>query len=162
MPDRRRRSIARRGSRKGTNWGRIVFTGTTQIAAASKSLLTTVVLSNPGIGETLVRSRGHIFVFSDQAAAVEMQIGAFGCVVVSDLAIAAGAASIPGLESTTVVSKDLDAAAIWVVPVKTMRPQLVPLREPRRAILRRRRSGTTCPSQVRSSADPRQGQAPLS
>ena len=36
-----------------------------------------------------------IMVGSDQVAVVEQQIGALGFIVVSDLAIAAGAASIP-------------------------------------------------------------------
>ncbi len=64
--------------------------------ANSKVLLTSVVLSNPGIGETVRRTRGLISIMSDQQTVVEEQVGAFGMVVVTDLALAAGAASIPG------------------------------------------------------------------
>ena len=54
------------------------------------------LLSNPGIGETIRRTLGGVYVTSDQNAAVENQFGAVGMIVVSDLAIAAGAASVPG------------------------------------------------------------------
>jgi len=56
----------------------------------------TFVLSNAGIAETIVRTEGMLFVISDQASTFELQNGALGMVVVSDLAIAAGAGSIPG------------------------------------------------------------------
>ena len=42
------------------------------------------------------RTRGWVHVTSDQSAAAELQLGSLGLVVVSDLALAAGAASIPG------------------------------------------------------------------
>ncbi len=67
-----------------------------QVAAGTKILSTSLVLSNPGIGETVRRTRGVVSVASDQGAAIEDQLGALGLVVVSDLALAAGAASIPG------------------------------------------------------------------
>ena len=86
----------RRGTRRGTSWARVVEDDFTTVAQASKALIITLVLSNPGISETIVRTEGRILVLSDQAAAVERQFGAIGMVVVSDLAIAAGAASIPG------------------------------------------------------------------
>ncbi len=63
---------------------------------STKILLGVFVLSNVGIGETVRRTIGNIWVVSDQAAADEVQVGAFGCIVVTDLAAAAGAASIPG------------------------------------------------------------------
>ncbi len=53
-------------------------------------------MSNPNIDETVLRTVGLISIQSDQAAAQEEQIGAFGMIVVNDLAVAAGAASIPG------------------------------------------------------------------
>ncbi len=99
MPDRRirRRSFSRRsGARRGTNWGRLVEDSVTTVPAASKVLLASFVLSNPGIAETIVRTIGRFAWMSDQVAVVESQIGAFGMVVVSDIALAAGAASIPG------------------------------------------------------------------
>ncbi len=87
------------GRRAPTNWARSDFptTGTfLSIAQGTKVLLGTVVLSNPGINETIRRTRGIISWASDQGAAIEDQIGAFGMIVVNDLALAAGAASIPG------------------------------------------------------------------
>jgi len=84
------------GRRQPTNWARVTSVGTVVVPAASKLLLTTIVLSNPGIDETIRRTRGLIHISSDQAAAVEDQTGAMGMVVVNDLAIAAGAASLPG------------------------------------------------------------------
>ncbi len=78
-----------------TNWGRTVFSLAT-VAASSKVLLGFFVLDNLGIAETVRRFRGRFLVISDQVANTEINTGALGMVVVSDLAVAAGAASIPG------------------------------------------------------------------
>jgi len=86
----------RAGRRQPTTWSRTTSVGSLTVPAASKVLLTTFTLANPGIGETVRRTRGLISISSDQTAAVEEQTGALGFVVVTDLAIAAGAASIPG------------------------------------------------------------------
>ena len=98
MADRRvrRRAFTGRRSRRGTNWARTVEATVTTVPAASKVLLASFALSNPGIAETVVRTLGKFFWVSDQASAVESQLGAFGWIVVNDLALAAGAASIPG------------------------------------------------------------------
>ncbi len=96
MAQRFRQRTVRFSSRKGTNWARGSHGSDTIAAGPTKALLLTLVLSNPGITETIVRTRGRIFVQSDQSAAVEDQVGAFGMMVVNDLALAAGAASIPG------------------------------------------------------------------
>ena len=69
-----------------------------------------VILSNPGIGETVRRTRGWLSINSDQVAAPEEQLGAFGIMVVNDLAIAAGAASIPG----PVTDASDDGWFVWV------------------------------------------------
>ncbi len=95
-----RRTAVARGGRGGTrrgatDWARIVATGYTTVPAATKILLVSFALSNPGISETVRRTRGMISVRSD-AAVLESQLGALGFVRVNDLAIAAGAASIPG------------------------------------------------------------------
>ena len=66
------------------------------VPAATKVLIGGFTLSNPGIDETVLRVAGMLSVTSDQIAASEAQIGAFGMIVVNDLAVAAGAASIPG------------------------------------------------------------------
>ena len=97
MAVRRIRSSTRStGHRAPTNWARSVATGYVTIAAGTKVLLATVILSNPGINETIRRTRGRFSVHSDQAVGGEPQLGALGWIVVNDLAIAAGAASIPG------------------------------------------------------------------
>ena len=69
------------------------------VPAATKVLLGTFTLSNPGIDETILRVAGYLSVISDQLVATEQQIGSLGFVVVNDLAVAAGAASIPGPSS---------------------------------------------------------------
>ncbi len=98
MPRRRltsgTRTVARQ--RQPTSWARFVSASKVTVPAASKLILTTTVLSNPGIGETVRRTRGRLWVESDQSAVRENQLGALGVMVVSDLAVAAGAASIPG------------------------------------------------------------------
>ncbi len=85
-----------RSARKPSTWSRTVSTAPLTVAAGTKAVFTTFVLNNVGIGETVRRTRGAIMVASDQTSNFEFQFGALGFVVVSDLAIAAGAASIPG------------------------------------------------------------------
>ena len=85
----------RRGPSR-TNWGRTVNPIQVTVAAATKVFLSGFALDNPGISETVRRTRGQIFVRSDQGAASEDQVGAFGMMKINDVALAAGAASIPG------------------------------------------------------------------
>ena len=97
MPSPRRRFVRPgRGSRKGTGWARNINSTLTPVPAATKVLFGTFVLSNPGITETIIRTRGRFAVASDAAAATEQQFGAWGMIVVNDLAVAAGVASLPG------------------------------------------------------------------
>ena len=91
----RQRFPSSRRRNPNRSWGGTIFPTYTTVAAGSKVLLTTVVLSNPGIDETILRTVGNISIQSDQLAAGEQQLGAFGLIVVTDLAIAAGVASIP-------------------------------------------------------------------
>jgi len=100
----------RSGRRQPTNWARTTSVAPVALPAASKILLTTIVLSNPGIDETIRRTRGIIHINSDQGAAAENQTGAMGMVVVNDLAVAAGAASLPGPHTD---SSD-DGWFVWV------------------------------------------------
>jgi len=65
----------------------------TAVAAGAKVLLATIALSNPGINETVRRTRGWINVNQTLSGT---KLGALGFVVVNDLAIAAGVASMPG------------------------------------------------------------------
>jgi len=78
-----------------TNWGRTTFRNVF-VAAGTKVLVASFVLSNPGINETIRRTRGRILFNSDQATVFEGSVPVLGMMVVSDLALAAGAASIPG------------------------------------------------------------------
>ncbi len=98
MADRRvvRRSagFGRRTRRVPGTWSRNQILPTT-VPLSTKILLGTFALSNPGIGETVRRTVGQILVRSDQVAAGEDIVGAFGMMVVSDIAAAAGIASIP-------------------------------------------------------------------
>ena len=82
--------------RSPTTWARQVSTIGVTVAPATKVLAATIILSNPGISETVRRTRAILSIASDQMIAPEHQLGAYGFVVVSDLAIAAGVASIPG------------------------------------------------------------------
>ncbi len=90
------RSFAPRGTRPATDWSRFVLLDTVIVAAGTKALLATFVLSNPGISETIRRTRGRLYVGSDQSAAFEGVSFALGFVRVTSFATAAGAASIPG------------------------------------------------------------------
>ena len=67
----------------------------TVIPPASKLLLGTFTLNNPGIGETVRRTRGLISVGSDQSVAIENQLGAVGLVVINDVALTLGITAIP-------------------------------------------------------------------
>ena len=96
MPARRTsRSFARRAP-PNRSWSRSFTAAPIVVAAATKVLLGTFVLSNPGIDETILRTVGMLSIQSDQGAASEDQIGAFGMILVRATAAAAGAASIPG------------------------------------------------------------------
>ena len=79
------------------------------MAASSKILLASGVLSNAGIGETIRRTMCDLYIKSDQAATSENYQGAFGIVVVSDLALAAGASAIPG----PVTDRNDDGWLLW-------------------------------------------------
>ena len=91
-----RRTTSRSNVRHNNAWFSVVSSTFIVIPAASKVLLGTLTLSNPNIDETQLRVIGSVAVGSDQAAAFENQIGSVGLIVVSDVAAAAGAASIPG------------------------------------------------------------------
>ena len=84
------------GARPNRAWSPNFASAYTVIPAASKVLLATLTPSQTLIDLTVLRVVGGISVASDQAAANEEQIGAFGMIIVTDIAIAAGIASIPG------------------------------------------------------------------
>jgi len=68
----------------------------TSVPVASKVLLTTFTLDNPGIAEVVRRTRGKFMATSDQGLVQEWHLGAFGVIPVTSVALAAGAASLPG------------------------------------------------------------------
>ncbi len=110
MATRGRRPLARgRGRRPGGTWSRTVSVALSTTAAASKTLLTSFSLSTAGIGETVRRTRGRVWFGSDQSSTTEAYSGAFGLVVVNDIALAAGAASIPGPNT----DRDDDGWFVW-------------------------------------------------
>ncbi len=110
MPNRQRGRVFVRDRRPSlTNWGRSVAVSFTTIAPGAKTLI--LAFANlAGINETVRRTRGVLSVRSDQSVAPEAQLGALGMVVVNDLAIAAGAASIPG----PVTDASDDGWFVWV------------------------------------------------
>ena len=93
---RRRFNPTRSGSRPNRGWSNTTFAVAVTIPAASKVLLGSFTLVTTGIDITILRSVGGVSVASDQTAAIESQIGAVGAIMVTDTALAAGIASIPG------------------------------------------------------------------
>ena len=96
MALRRGRSFQGRAKRAGTNWGRLDLTQSHAVAASTKLLLGSFVLDNPGIAETVRRTRGVIIAHSDQGSVFERSAVAFGMIVVTDAALAIGVTAIPG------------------------------------------------------------------
>ena len=69
----------------------------TTVAPATKVLIGGLATGvTGGVDLTILRTVGGISVRSDQAAALEPQLGSFGMILVTDIAFAAGIASIPG------------------------------------------------------------------
>ena len=96
MATQRRPRFAGRGRRQPTGWTRSIATGSQVVAAGTKVLIATANLDPTGISRTVRRTRGVFTISSDQEAAQEEQIGAFGIIVINSVALTAGVASIPG------------------------------------------------------------------
>ena len=88
---------SRRGSggRPNRGWSGQVSTAVVNIPANSAVLLGGFALTNPGIDVTVLRTVGSIYINTDQTAANEQQIGAFGFILVTDTAFAVGITAIP-------------------------------------------------------------------
>ncbi len=99
-----------RSDRQPTNWSRVVENAQVTIAAVTKVLMHNLVLSNPGIAETVRRTRGVLTVTSDVAAIGEFVSGALGAMVVTDTAVAVGITALPD----PVTDKDDDGWMLWV------------------------------------------------
>jgi len=91
----RARRMSTRSTPANTNWGRLVL-AKVGVAAGTKTLVGSFILDNPGISETVRRTRGRFMFTSDQATIQEVGTPVWGMIVVTDVALAAGAASIPG------------------------------------------------------------------
>jgi len=96
VPTRSRRQSFPTRRRANKAWAGFATTGGVAVAASTKVLLGTFVLSNANIDETFLRTVGVLGVASDQVVADEDWSGAMGIITVTDIAAAAGAASIPG------------------------------------------------------------------
>ena len=96
MPRRTTRSnYPRRSQSIAPTWGFLQPGGQVAVPANSGAILGSFVLNVSAIEETVLRVRGRLWVVSDQSAAVEDQLGAFGMMVVTEQAFASGAAAIP-------------------------------------------------------------------
>ena len=85
--------FAGRSQRAPTDWVREIFFAVALLPTGIKALVATIALSNQGIGETIRRTRGQVSVSAIAGGDRKL---AMGMIVVSDLALAAGVASIPG------------------------------------------------------------------
>ncbi len=83
------------GTRPNLSWSRTVSATFTSIAAATSVIVANFELSNQGIDEVLLRTRG-MYVVKPSVGVDAIGVGAFGFAVVTDAAFTAGAASIPG------------------------------------------------------------------
>jgi len=86
------------GPRRMTQWAGSVDSTTAQVLAAATAVLDQS-LSQATLGQlvpaTIVRTRGNLWVASDQASVSEELFGALGMVVVTEQARVAGVGSIP-------------------------------------------------------------------
>ena len=85
---------ARSRPRAATNWARSVASEEFVLAPSSKVLALTTELSNPGINETILRTHVELYV-KPTSTALTFINGAFGGIVVNDLAVGVGVGSIP-------------------------------------------------------------------
>ena len=104
------RAPFQRRQRSATQWARLGNMAPVTFSANAKINIAVFVLANAGIGETIRRTRGVLNVTSDQATVMENQVGALGAIVVNDVAIAAGVASLPG----PLTDQDDDGWLLWV------------------------------------------------
>ncbi len=84
-----RRSTPSNKSWAGLNIAEINVPGNSSVLFAS------LTLSNPQIDETQLRALGTFAITSDQTATSELQLGAIGCIVVSDQALSVGVTAVP-------------------------------------------------------------------
>ena len=88
-----RQPIRSRNSNR--SWSGTVAFGVIAVPAASAVLLGSFSVADTAFDQTVLRSVGMIGVQSDQAAASELQLGAFSMAIVTDSALAVGVTAIP-------------------------------------------------------------------
>ena len=93
---RRFQNQQRSRSTPNRSWARFINAASVTVPANSKVLLGGFTLSVDSVDETVLRTVGVIAVSSDQVAANERQIGAFGLIRVFDAVVAVGVTAIPG------------------------------------------------------------------
>ena len=89
--------VRRAGKVRQTYWGSVISTGEITVAA-NTTILTTLFSSSllaQAFEDTIIRTRGFVYVRSDQLAATEHQIGAWGIKLQNQRAVTAGVASVP-------------------------------------------------------------------
>ena len=108
MPQGRRRvgRSFQRGSRPNLEWSEFSDV-VTNVPGPSTKVLLTGFTSTVALDTTILRTRLNLFVVSDQLAAIEQQMGAFGAVIVNNDAFAVGVTAVPGPIS--------DISADWFV-----------------------------------------------
>ncbi len=83
-----------RGIRRQTDWSASTPQTSLLAVAGSSQVLSQTFVPSSG-GETIVRVRGRIAYGSDQTAATESQLGAYGIAVVTAQAVSVGITAIP-------------------------------------------------------------------
>ena len=90
------RTPLRQGQRRVADWFGVSL-GPTSLPASAKVLMGTLNAAALDVRPfTIVRTRVTMFVESDQSVASEITRGVLGLIIVSDQAVAAGSASVPG------------------------------------------------------------------
>ena len=95
---RRTHAVVSSRPRRLTEWVQSADVDTFDVLAAGAAVIDqsfTSALNGDLVPGTIVRVRGLLAIRSDQTAAVEQQIGAFGMIIVSAEANTAGVASVP-------------------------------------------------------------------
>ncbi len=93
MADFRRRARSFPPRQTSLDWVRLISVARIPVAAGAKVLLGGF---SAGVDVTIRRVLGQFWVEGDDTALQDTQIGVLGGMVVSDIAFAAGAASVPG------------------------------------------------------------------
>ena len=93
MAHNRGRTFTRRTSPPNRGWAGTIIANRT--AETAKLLIGAFELSNDGIDETVLRTVGSIMLSQDGGGS-QFILGAFGMIVVSESALAAGSISLPG------------------------------------------------------------------